>query len=89
MSVIQCPEVRVFADGFSFIVKPTHVSDVRAGDTVLTESGVLRTVHRSDLKKDKFMGHSLWGDTYRCGTRPVPVAIDIKDDRRRYDIPSS
>jgi hypothetical protein len=49
-----------------------HISDIKAGDTV-EHNGGLRTVCQRDIKRDPFMGTSLFGDTYRCGTRPVTV----------------
>lgn len=50
----------------------THISDVKAGDTV-EHNGDLRTVCQRDIKRDPFMGTSLFGDTYRCGTRHATV----------------
>ena len=44
-----------------------HIRDVRVGDTV-EHNGHLRTVGRADLKRDTFMGTTLWGDSYRAGT---------------------
>ena len=40
-----------------------HASQVQAGDTVEIE-GVLRTVCGSNIKKDSFMGTSIFGMTY-------------------------
>ena len=49
-----------------------HISDIKAGDTV-EHNGELRTVCNNNIKRDPFMGTSIFGDTYRCGTRPVVV----------------
>lgn len=51
------------------IVK-THVSAIRAGDTVLIR-GIMKTVCGKDLTRSNFMGHALFGDTYNLGQKPV------------------
>ena len=48
---------------------PTHISLIRAGDTV-TVNGQTKTVCRADLKTG-FMGLTLWGDSYKLGAIPV------------------
>jgi hypothetical protein len=47
----------------------THISLIRQGDTIEVD-GILHTVCESDLNKG-FMGLTLRGDSYRCGTVPV------------------
>jgi hypothetical protein len=54
----------------SAAIKDTHISLIRAGDTVFHD-GKLRTVCRSDLKNDAFIGPTLFGDSYVLGVRPV------------------
>lgn len=51
-------------------VRRAHVSLIRPGDTVFHE-GKVRTVCASNLKRDPFMGHTLFGDSYMIGYRPV------------------
>lgn len=48
-----------------------HISQIRPGDTILHIDGIVRTVCRSDIKQNSFMGISLFGDTYQLGTIPV------------------
>lgn len=48
-----------------------HISEIRPGDTILHTDGKIRTVCRNNIRKDNFMGVSLFGDTYRLGTIPV------------------
>lgn len=48
-----------------------HISEIRPGDTILHIDGKIRTVCRNNIRKDNFMGVSLFGDTYRLGTIPV------------------
>lgn len=48
-----------------------HISQIRLGDTILHTVGNVRTVCRSNIKMDNFMGITLFGDSYRSGTIPV------------------
>lgn len=51
-------------------IEDVHISQIRRGDTVL-HNGKLETVCRSSISWCDFMGASLFGDSYRCGTVPV------------------
>jgi hypothetical protein len=51
--------------------KNTHIQDLRQGDLVIVD-GEQRTIGRDALKRDSFTGLTLWGDSYRLGTRLVP-----------------
>lgn len=53
---------------------PTHISRIRAGDTVLHD-GKQQTVCQSNLKRDSFMGITLFGDSYRLGYLPVQKVV--------------
>ncbi len=53
---------------------PTHISLIRPGDVVEVD-GTQRTVCPANLKRGGFMGTTLWGDSYRCGTVPVQRAV--------------
>jgi len=57
-------------------IKKININDVRAGDTVVI-NGVLKTVCSKDISHS-FMGVNLFGDSYRLGTLPVNVAINLK-----------
>lgn len=57
-----------------------HISEIRPGDTILHLDGKIRTVCSNNIKRDGFMGISLFGDTYRLGTIPVKkLILDRKD----------
>lgn len=56
----------------NYTTTPTHISLIRPGDVVEID-GNLKTVGRDDIRKG-FMGHTLWGDSYRLGQLLVPVA---------------
>lgn len=56
----------------NYTTQDTHISTIRAGDTV-EHQGRLMTVCASNLKRG-FMGITLFGDSYRLGTLPVKKA---------------
>lgn len=47
-----------------------HISQIKAGDTVL-HNGEVKTVSGTDIKQDKFMGTTLFGDSYLLGNKKV------------------
>lgn len=49
----------------------THIDNVLVGDTILCKDDKIRTVGKSDIKYDKLMGRTLFGDSYRLGYTPV------------------
>lgn len=55
------------------IVK-THVCDINPGDTILFH-GELKTVGKSNIRRDKFMGTSIFGDCYMGGRKLVDKAV--------------
>jgi len=53
----------------NYTTHPTYISLICPGDTIEV-NGTFHTVGRDDLKSG-FMGLTLRGDSYRCGTVPV------------------
>ena len=51
-----------------------HISQIKTGDTVIID-GIERTVNASDIKRDPFMGHTLFGDSHRMGTLPITRVV--------------
>lgn len=49
----------------------THIEDIQSGDTILCPNNKIRTVSGTDIKHDKLMGRTLFGDSYRLGYVPV------------------
>lgn len=49
----------------------THIDDICVGDTVLCADNKIRTVGRSNIKDDRYLGRTLFGDSYRLGYVPV------------------
>ena len=45
-----------------------NISQIRPGDTIMCRDGKIRTVCKGNIHYDKFMGRSLFGDTYNLGT---------------------
>jgi hypothetical protein len=48
-----------------------HISTIKKGDTIIHVDGFVRTVCQNNIKEDKFMGRSLFGDSYKSGHRLV------------------
>lgn len=57
-------------------VKPTMIQldQVRIGDTIL-HNGKLKTVSRSNIKHDSFMGLTLFGDSYHIKRKVIKCKI--------------
>ena len=49
----------------------THIEDIQSVDIIFCPDNKIRTVNCSDIKEDKLMGRTLFGDSYRLGTLPV------------------
>jgi len=58
-------------NGKEYIEK--NINDIEVGDTILSPDGYERTVDREFIKKDGFMGTTLFGDSYNLGNKPVLV----------------
>lgn len=54
--------------------KEIHISEVRPGMTIY-HNDQFATVGKNDITKDKFMGLSVFGDTYKVGTRPIVMIL--------------
>lgn len=56
----------------NYSIVKTHKDQVRAGDTII-HNGVMMTVCKTDFGRDKLMGSTIFGDSYRLGYMPVSV----------------
>jgi hypothetical protein len=56
-------------------INPVHISQISVGDTV-EHCGHLRTVNANHIKRDSFMGITLFGDSYNLGTKTVNKVVD-------------
>jgi hypothetical protein len=55
-------------------LEPIHISHISAGDTI-EHNGKLTTVCANNIKRDAFMGTSLFGDSYHAGNKPVQKVV--------------
>lgn len=53
---------------------PVHISQIRAGDTIV-HNGQLTTVCANNIKTGGFCGTTLFGDSYRSGTKAVDKVV--------------
>ena len=62
--------VKIEKNGYVYTTSQIHISNITAGDTVIHNNEML-TVSNKNIKKDLFMGKSIFGDTYRLGKNLV------------------
>lgn len=55
-------------------LESVHISQISVGDTI-EHDGTLKTVSGNNLKKDSFMGITLFGDSYNLGTKKVKKVV--------------
>lgn len=66
-------------NGYQYTTSQIHISNVTAGDTVI-HNNEMKTVSNTDIKRDSFMGTSIFGDTYHLGKNLVTkVNFVLKD----------
>ncbi len=58
----------------NYHIKNTHISLIKAGDTVEHE-GLIKTVSGVNIKKSQGVGITLFGDSYLLGYKPVKRVI--------------
>lgn len=59
---------------YNYTIKEVHISTIRGGDTV-EHNGQMKTVCFNDIKYCSFMGHSIFGDSYKIGRTLVKKII--------------
>jgi hypothetical protein len=57
-------------------IEPVHISQISAGDTI-EHDGVLTTVCANNIKRDSFMGITLFGDSYKSGHKSVNKVVAL------------
>lgn len=55
------------------ILAPVHVDEIRPGD-LIEFRGEIKTVCAADIRRGGFMGTTIFGDSFRCGSLPVQRA---------------
>lgn len=63
--------------GYLYETNLTHISNITIGDTIIHE-GHMRTVCKSNIKKDPFMSKTLFGDSYNLGGNLVNKVTFVK-----------
>lgn len=58
----------------NFKIKEIDIADVVPGDTIL-HNGEQKTVTKCNIKRDDFMGVSIFGDSYNLGYKKVKKVI--------------
>ena len=53
----------------------TDIKDIVIGDTIIDNDDKIKLVSQGNLKYDKFMGLTLFGDCYKLGTQKVRKLI--------------
>ena len=53
----------------------TDIKDIEIGDTIIDNDDKIKLVSQGNLKYDKFMGLTLFGDCYKLGTKKVRKLI--------------
>lgn len=57
-------------------IQEVHISTIKVGDTIL-HNGEVTTVNKNYMGYSNFMGHSLFGDSYKLGTVLVKKIISL------------
>lgn len=59
---------------YKFKIEETHINNIQGGDTILLND-VITTVCNNNIKECKFMGKSIFGDTFKLGYKKVQRVI--------------
>lgn len=63
----------------NYVTEEVHISTIQPGDVII-HYGELKTVSGTFIKKDTFMGTTLYGDSYRSGYKKVTkVTFKLND----------
>ncbi len=54
----------------NYVTEEVHISTIQPGDTIIHD-GEMKTVSGTFIKKDGFMGTTIYGDSYRLGHKKV------------------
>ena len=62
------------AESKEYKIKMVNISEIKPGDIIL-HNGKESTVSAKDIKQDKFMGKTIFGDSYALGNKSVALLI--------------
>ena len=52
-----------------------HKNMIVVGDVIVCPDGRERTICQKDIRRDNVMGITIFGDSYRCGSKLVPIVV--------------
>nr|DAV88718.1 MAG TPA: hypothetical protein [Caudoviricetes sp.] len=59
-------------------IEEVHKSDIKRGDTILSDNGNTKTIGRQDISFDSFLGRCICGDSYKLGKKLVKRVTNLK-----------
>ena len=62
----------------NYNINEVHISTISVGDTIISKDGFMRTICKSNLGGDSFIGKTINGDSYRSGRELVQKVLFIK-----------
>lgn len=52
-----------------------HISTIKIGDTIISNDGIERTIGKGNIKRDDFIGITIFGDSYNLGYKLVKKVV--------------
>ena len=62
---------------YNYTTENVNISEIRGGDTII-HNGEMKTVSLNNIKRDSFIGKTLFGDSYHSGHKKVVKVNFIK-----------
>jgi hypothetical protein len=59
----------------NYDIHEVHISTIKAGDTIISKDGYMRTINQNNLGGDSFIGRTINGDSYKCGHELVKKVV--------------
>ncbi len=59
----------------NYVIQNVHISRIVVGDTIVSKDGYIRTICKSNLGGDSFIGKTINGDSYKAGNELVKKVI--------------
>ena len=61
----------------NYNIQNVHISTISVGDTIISKDGFMRTICKSNLGGDSFIGKTINGDSYKSGNELVQKVLFI------------
>lgn len=59
----------------NYDIELVHKGDIKVGDVIICEDGIMRTVSRNNITRDSFMGLCIFGSSYKLGYQKIKKVI--------------